>query len=349
MLSMLVAFFIVPGSLLGSLAATLVLVVALSVLVAVAAGPALLTLLGPNLDRWRIGPAAPDGRSRLMAVVAAALRRPGPGGDRDRGDRPRSSALPALGLKTGPAQPDAARPRRPGQEGPRTDRAGSRPRLRRPLRGRRRRRRRADHRTGAPARRSAAGSGRSPASPVCRRWSARRRSRARSAPLRQAGSLLAAGGGSGAAGRSWARWAATSAAPPPASPSCATGSAEASYGAGLLAEGSGRAEEGAAALASGLGAGERRQRTRGRRAAHLRRGHPAAGRRPAPGRARRPAAEVRAAEPRPQPAPQRAAPLAAAAEVAQRGCARRRCRGLQAAGRGSRSAAAGGAGSSWKR
>ena len=40
--------------------------------------PPLLVLLGPNVDRWRIG-AAPDGeRSRLMAVVAAALRRPAP-------------------------------------------------------------------------------------------------------------------------------------------------------------------------------------------------------------------------------------------------------------------------------
>ena len=55
LLSMLVAFFIVPGSLLASLAATVALVVVLSVLVATIAGPALFTLLGPNLDRWRIG------------------------------------------------------------------------------------------------------------------------------------------------------------------------------------------------------------------------------------------------------------------------------------------------------
>jgi putative drug exporter of the RND superfamily len=77
LLSMLVAFLLVPGSLLGSLAATLALVVALSVLVAVVGGPAVLVLLGPNLDRWRIGPAAPaEGDSRLMALVGAALRRP---------------------------------------------------------------------------------------------------------------------------------------------------------------------------------------------------------------------------------------------------------------------------------
>ena len=55
---MLVAFFVVPGSLLASLAATVALVVVLSVLVATVAGPAVLTLLGPNLDRWRLGGAA---------------------------------------------------------------------------------------------------------------------------------------------------------------------------------------------------------------------------------------------------------------------------------------------------
>ena len=48
LLSMLVAFFIVPGSLLASLAATVALVVVLSVLVATIAGPALLALLGPE-------------------------------------------------------------------------------------------------------------------------------------------------------------------------------------------------------------------------------------------------------------------------------------------------------------
>ena len=57
MLSMIVSLFIVPGSLLASLAGTLAMVVVLSVLVATVVGPALLTLLGPNVDRWRIGPA----------------------------------------------------------------------------------------------------------------------------------------------------------------------------------------------------------------------------------------------------------------------------------------------------
>jgi RND superfamily putative drug exporter len=102
LLSMLVAFFIVPGSLLGSLAATLALVVALSVLVAIVAGPAVLVLLGPNIDRWRIGPApvaAAD--SRLMAMVGAALRRPVPVAAAI-GAIVLLLAAPAIALKTGP-------------------------------------------------------------------------------------------------------------------------------------------------------------------------------------------------------------------------------------------------------
>jgi RND superfamily putative drug exporter len=101
MLSMLVAFFIVPGSLLGSLAATLALVVGLSVLVAIVAGPAVLVLLGPNIDRWRIGSAPSDGDSRLMAVVGAALRRPVPVAAVI-GAIVLALSAPALALKTGP-------------------------------------------------------------------------------------------------------------------------------------------------------------------------------------------------------------------------------------------------------
>ncbi len=77
-LSMTVAFAIAPGPLLKALAATLALVVVLTVLVATFVGPPILLLLGKNVDRWRIG-AAPNGeRSRLMTVVSAALRRPAP-------------------------------------------------------------------------------------------------------------------------------------------------------------------------------------------------------------------------------------------------------------------------------
>ena len=104
LLSMLVAFFVVPGSLLASLAATVALVVVLSVLVATIAGPAVLTLLGTNLDRWRIGRAPSEGRSGLMNVVAAALRRPAPVAIAI-GAVVLVLAGPALALKTGPPSP----------------------------------------------------------------------------------------------------------------------------------------------------------------------------------------------------------------------------------------------------
>jgi RND superfamily putative drug exporter len=100
-LSMLVALLVVPGALLASLAGTLALVVVLTVIVATAVGPPILVLLGPDVDRWRIGPAPNGERSRLMTLVSAALRRPAP-----------VAALiaavvlvlaaPAVGLKTGP-------------------------------------------------------------------------------------------------------------------------------------------------------------------------------------------------------------------------------------------------------
>ncbi|HEY2715957.1 MAG TPA: MMPL family transporter [Solirubrobacterales bacterium] len=103
-LSMLVSLFILPGSLLISLAGTLAMVVVLSVAVATIVGPAILTLLGPNVDRWRIGP-APNGRSRLMAFVTAALRRPAAAAILI-GAVLLALAAPALGLKTGPPSPE---------------------------------------------------------------------------------------------------------------------------------------------------------------------------------------------------------------------------------------------------
>ena len=104
LISMIVAVFIVPGSLLVSLAGTVAMVVVLSVLVATVVGPALLVLIGPNLDRWRIG-APPNGRSRLMGVVQAALRRPAPVAALI-GAVILLLAAPALALKTGPPSPE---------------------------------------------------------------------------------------------------------------------------------------------------------------------------------------------------------------------------------------------------
>ena len=66
--------------------------------------PGALTLIGPNVDRWRIGP-APGGRSRLMAFVDAALKRPAPVAALI-GVVLLVLAAPALGLKTGPPSPE---------------------------------------------------------------------------------------------------------------------------------------------------------------------------------------------------------------------------------------------------
>jgi RND superfamily putative drug exporter len=100
-ISMLVALFIVPGALLASLAGTVALVVVLTVAVATFVGPPVLVLLGPNIDRWRIGPAPNGERSRLMTIVSAALRRPAPVAALI-GAVVLFLAAPALALKTGP-------------------------------------------------------------------------------------------------------------------------------------------------------------------------------------------------------------------------------------------------------
>jgi len=100
-ISMLVALFVVPGALLASLAGTVALVVVLTVAVASFIGPPVLVLLGPNIDRWRIGPAPNGERSRLMVIVSAALRRPAAVAALI-GAVVLILAAPALALKTGP-------------------------------------------------------------------------------------------------------------------------------------------------------------------------------------------------------------------------------------------------------
>jgi putative drug exporter of the RND superfamily len=100
-LSMIVALFVVPGALLASLAGTLALVVVLTVLVATLVGPPVLVLIGPNVDRWRIGPAPNRERSRLMTLVSAALRRPAPVAALI-GAVVLVLATPVVALKTGP-------------------------------------------------------------------------------------------------------------------------------------------------------------------------------------------------------------------------------------------------------
>ncbi|HEU4706311.1 MAG TPA: MMPL family transporter [Solirubrobacterales bacterium] len=105
LLSMIVSLFIVPGSLLASLAGTVCMVVVLSITVATVVGPAIFTLLGPRIDLWRIGGAPREGRSRLMVMVSTALRKPAVAAAVI-GAVLLTLASPALGLKTGPPSPE---------------------------------------------------------------------------------------------------------------------------------------------------------------------------------------------------------------------------------------------------
>jgi RND superfamily putative drug exporter len=100
-LAMVVSVPILPGALLVSLAGTMMVVVIISVTVATVVAPALLALLGPNVNRYRIGRGVATDRSAVMTFVDAALR------------RPRFAAFliggivlilagPVIGLKTGP-------------------------------------------------------------------------------------------------------------------------------------------------------------------------------------------------------------------------------------------------------
>jgi putative drug exporter of the RND superfamily len=105
LLSMLVSLFLLPGALLASLAGTVCMVVLLSVTVATVCGPAILTLVGPGVDRWRIGGPPREGRSRLMILVSAALRKPALAA-LVIGAVLLFLAAPAIGLKTGPPSPE---------------------------------------------------------------------------------------------------------------------------------------------------------------------------------------------------------------------------------------------------
>ncbi len=73
-LAMLALLFVMPGTLLLSLAGAAITVTGISVLVAALVGPPLLAVLGHNVNRWRIGGARNgDG---VMTLVNRALRRP---------------------------------------------------------------------------------------------------------------------------------------------------------------------------------------------------------------------------------------------------------------------------------
>jgi RND superfamily putative drug exporter len=75
--SILLSAFFQPGSLLLSLATALTVVTAIAVLIAWAALPALLMLLGARINAGQIGRSRPgSSRSRVAIAAAAALRRP---------------------------------------------------------------------------------------------------------------------------------------------------------------------------------------------------------------------------------------------------------------------------------
>ncbi|HET7120930.1 MAG TPA: MMPL family transporter [Solirubrobacterales bacterium] len=114
LLSMIVSMFILPGALLVSLAGTVCMVVLLSIAAATIVGPAILTLVGPNVDRWRLGRQG-GGRSRLMVMVAAALRRPTVAAALIGGVL-LILAAPAIGLKTGPPSPEQLAKDAPARE-----------------------------------------------------------------------------------------------------------------------------------------------------------------------------------------------------------------------------------------
>ena len=115
LVSMVVAMFIVPGPLLASLAGTVVMVVILSVAVATLVVPALLSLIGPNVNRWRLGSAPVEGDSRLMRMVSAALARPAAVAALI-GAVILVLAAPALALKTGPPSPAQLSPDNPARQ-----------------------------------------------------------------------------------------------------------------------------------------------------------------------------------------------------------------------------------------
>jgi RND superfamily putative drug exporter len=74
--SIFLSAFFQPGTLLVSLATALAVVTGIAVLIAWAALPALLTLLGPRINAGQIGRSRPGSGSRVATAAAAALRRP---------------------------------------------------------------------------------------------------------------------------------------------------------------------------------------------------------------------------------------------------------------------------------
>ncbi|HEX8690088.1 MAG TPA: MMPL family transporter, partial [Solirubrobacterales bacterium] len=112
-LAMLVTLAVMPGKLLLSLAGTAIVVTGISVLVAALVGPALLVLIGHNIDRWRLG--GNNEGTRLMAMVGAALSKPRLAAALI-GALVLLLAAPVLDLKTGPPSAKALPASNPARE-----------------------------------------------------------------------------------------------------------------------------------------------------------------------------------------------------------------------------------------
>jgi putative drug exporter of the RND superfamily len=104
LLSMAVSVPLLPGSLLVSLAGTVIIVVTISAAVATIVAPPLLMLVGRNIDRWRVSSGSED-RSKLLSIVDACLRRPLVA-TLLIGGIVLALLAPVLGLKTGPPSPE---------------------------------------------------------------------------------------------------------------------------------------------------------------------------------------------------------------------------------------------------
>jgi RND superfamily putative drug exporter len=99
--SMIVSVFVLPGSLLLSLAGTAIMVTAISVTTSIFLAPALLSLLGHNVDRWRLTRQKPEHHNTLHSLLQTALRRPAPIAIAISGAL-LVLAAPAVAIKTGP-------------------------------------------------------------------------------------------------------------------------------------------------------------------------------------------------------------------------------------------------------
>ncbi len=112
-LAMLVTLFVMPGSLLISLAGTAIVVTGISVIVAALIGPSLLMVTGHNVNRWRIG--GNRGGDGVMTLVRGALRRPLVAVILI-GIVVLLLALPVLALKTGPPSAEQLPTSNPARE-----------------------------------------------------------------------------------------------------------------------------------------------------------------------------------------------------------------------------------------